>query len=241
MTPPGSAGASNSGWVYLGPAAAPAWTASLYNPVPTTGTTAVYSGLEYFDGNGQPITSASIMGQSGTLISTLPIYARMIEPLPELNATMVDTGTLTFTASPTGYWQISSGAANANASYAGSQSIKFLSLSSGLSDCNVGLTFPAGVTNSTIRDVGILFRYSDATHFLAAMRDKIVSYNGGVKTTLASYTRLAFGTRMFLQLTGSTIKLYTYPGNSAAPSLVTTVTSTFNQSASVHGVVDWTW
>lgn len=240
VTPPASPG-DNSGWSYVGPANALAWTSSLYNPQPATGTIEVYPGLEFYDTNGMPIAAAGMMSSTGVVASLVPLLARLIEPVPELNNAFIDSGNTQLTASPTGYWQVTSGTANANPSYGGSQNIKLCYLFAGQSDCCVGLTFPVGVVAPTVRDVGILFRYSDSTHFWAAMRDQIVSYNGGVKTDQQSYTRLPVGTRMYVQLLGSTIKLYAYPGNSAAPTLITTVTSSFNQTAQYHGIVDWTW
>lgn len=240
VTPPASPG-DNSGWSYVGPANALAWTSSLYNPVPSTGTIEVYPGLEFYDINGQPIASAGIMSSTGTVASVVPLLARLIEPVAELNNAFIDAGNTQLTASPTGYWQVSSGTANANPGYSGSQNIKLCYLFAGQSDCCVGLTAPIGVVNSAVRDVGILFRYSDSTHFWAAMRDQIVSYNGGTKTDQQSFSRLPVGTRWFVQLSGATIKLYAYKGSSAAPTLITTVTNSFNQTAQYHGIVDWTW
>lgn len=240
ITPPASAG-SNSGWSYVGPAAALAWTASLYNPVPTTGTLPVYPGLEFYDVNGQPIVAAGLMTQAGSLVTSYPILGRMADPVADLSGVFADSGGHSYITIPTGYWQVSSGAANANPNYSGGTSIKLCYLASGVSDCCVGVTFPVGVIQPAVRDVGIVFRLSDATHFLAAFRDQIVEYNGGTKTQLASYTRLPLGTRLFVQAIGSTIRLYSYPGGGAAPVLTKTVTTSFNQTATNHGLIDWTF
>lgn len=241
IAPPGSPGC-NTGWEYVGAAAGRSWAASLYNPVPTTGTTTVYPGLEYYDQNGQPIVEAGLMNSAtGAVAVLVPILARLIEPVGELNNVFADDGNTQLTASPLGYWQVSSGAANGNPAYTGTQKIKTLTLNIGTGDCSVGASFLTAVANHTVRDVGILFRWSDSTHFWAALRDQIVSYNAGIVTGMASYTRLPVGVRMYVQAVGTTIRLYAYPGASAAPTLITTVTSSFNQTGSYHGLIDWTW
>jgi phage tail-like protein len=240
VTPPASPG-NNTGWEYWGPAAAKALTASFYIPHPQTGYDSVYPGIEFFDTNGQPIVNPSMMNQSGTVASALPIYARLIEPVADLDSRLLDTGLASWTVSPTGYWQISSGVCAGSPTYTGSQNIKLAYTNTGMSDARVGVTAVVGVVTPSVRDVGILFRMVDSTHFLVAFRDQIVEYNGGTKTQLASYTRLPVGTRWFVDLLGSTISVYCYPGNSAAPTLVTTITSTFNQTATIHGLIDWTF
>lgn len=241
VTPPASPDC-NSGWEYVGPEAGRIWIASLYNPVPTTGTLPVYPGLEFYDTTGQPITSASLMTSTGALTTTLPVFARLIEPSPDLSGAALDAGPHNFTVSTAATWGVASGAAAVSPAYSGSGTqILLLYTDSGMSDGCVGTTFVTDVANKTVRDVGIIFRLSDTSHFAAAFRDQLLTYSSGTKTVLATYTRLPVGTRMFVQLAGSTIKLYAYPGAGAAPTLITTVTSTFNQTSTTHGVVDWTW
>lgn len=240
VTPPASPG-SDSGWEYWGPAAARVLTASLYVPHPQTGYDLAYPGIAFYDANGQPITAPSMMSSAGVVATALPIYARLTEPVSELNSRLTDTQLASWTANPTGFWQISSGACAGSPGYSGSQKIKFLSLSAGLSDGNVGATFVTDVANKAVRDVGILFRYSDATHYWAAFRDQLVTNNGGTVTDQYSYTRQPVGTRMFVDLLGAVIKVYAYPGGSAAPVLLATVNNGYNQTATVHGLIDWTW
>lgn len=241
ITPPASPG-NNAGWEYAGPAAALAMTSSFYLPNPQTGYDTVYPGIAYYDQSGQPVVTASEMSTSGTTVSGtgLPVLARLIEPVGEIDGTYPDAGPNALGAIPTGIWQVSSGAAAVSPSYTGTTKFKLVYTDTAMANCRVGLTFVTDVANPAVRDTGLVFRMADASNFYVATRDKLVLVSGGTPSTLATYTRLPVGSRIFVDLNGSTIALYTYPGASASPTLVTTVTSLALETSTQHGLIDWT-
>lgn len=238
--PPASAG-SNSGWEYAGPAAAQALTASLYVPQPITGYDLVYPGIAFFDQSGQPVAAASMMSSAGTATTMLPVFARLIEPVLDLDSRLLDTQRAAWTVSPTGYWQISSGACAPSPAYTGSQRIRLAHTDAGMSDGNIGITALTEMPSPSVTDIGLLLRYTDVTDFFACFRDSLYLYSAGVKTLLASWSRFAVGTRWYVNLSGSTIRVYAYPGNCAVPSLITTVTNSTNQTSTIHGLISWTF
>lgn len=244
VTPNGSVGVppstlpdNNSGWEFY--AGQNAYTASFYaagNMPLTSGYTATdYAGIGWYDANGALIAVPSGMSPSGTVIN-LPVYQRLRMSLAELGGTNGNTLALNWTVTPTGFWQVAAGQLYPNPNWSGSQKIKLAYVTDSRSDGCVGITCQTGVPNSNTGDNGVLFRLTDTNNFWLACRSKIQKMVAGTLTTVASYSRIPIGARIYVQMSGSTIKLYWYPGNAQSPALAATVTDSFNQSATSHGV-----
>lgn len=100
----------------------------------------------------------------------------------------------------------------------------------GAANCQVGVTFvtpaQAGQTQA------LMLRATDGTHYIRADWDTIKTNNGGVWTTLGTYsTGISQGDRLVVQLNGTAI---TVLRNGVS---VLAVTSSFNQSATIHGML----
>lgn len=226
---------NNAAWEYAG-AAAYGYGASFYvsgSPYSAT----VYPGIEWYDAGGALIAVPGGMTPAGA-VTALPVYQRMTQATAEMNATDANSLGLAWNANPTGYWQITAGVLTKNPAWTGSQKIKLLYVTDTRSDCTVAVTAQADVANFSVEDNGVLFRLSDTSNYWMASRSKIQKMVAGVLTTVASYTRLPVGSRYYVQAVGSTIRLYTYPGANGAPTLVTTVTDSFNATAVSHGLYD---
>lgn len=241
-TPTGSTGQAppgvpdtNAAWEYVG-SPNPGYCGSFFVAGGVYSAT-VYAGIEWYDANGALIAVPCGMSPTGAVVA-LPLYQRFVASLPEVNGTAGNTLGLSWTGNPVGFWQVSAGALSKNTAWSGAQKIKLLYVADARSDCCVGVTFTTDVTNAAVEDVGILFRLSDTSNYWMASRGKIQKMVAGVLTTAATYTRLPVGTRAYIQAVGSTIKLYAYPGGSAAPVLITTVTDSFNSTAKNHGLYD---
>lgn len=224
---------NNSDWEYVS-AAQNGWTGSFYVVGSPYGVT-IYAGIEWYDTSGKLIAVPSGMSPSGAVIA-LPNYQRLSMQTAEMIGTSGNVLGATWNGAPTGFWQVSAGLLFPNPSWSGSQKIKLLYVSDSRSDCCVGITCQSGVGNSAVQDTGILFRLSDTNNYWLCCRQKIQKMVAGTLTTVASFSRLPVGARMYVQLSGSTIRLYYYPGNAGAPVLVTTVTDSFNSTATSHGV-----
>jgi hypothetical protein len=234
-TPPPSVPGNNSAWEYVG-AAGRTYGASFYVAGDTYSAT-LYAGIEYYGADGSLIAVPSGKAPGGAVIA-LPLYQRFAADLAELDGTSGNTLILPWTGNPTGFWQVSAGVLSKNLLWTGAQKIKLLYVADARADCCVGVTHQSEVVNFAVEDVGILFRLSDTSNYWMASRGMIQKVVGGVLSTVATYTRLPVGSRFFVQAVGSTIRLYTYPGAGAAPSLVTTVTDAFNATATRHGLYD---
>lgn len=241
-TPTGSQGApppptpdNNAAWEYVG-GASTCYMASFYVAGSPYASTA-YAGIEWYDANGALIAVPSGMTAAG-VVTALPVYQRLAASTPEMNGTDANTLGLTWTGNPVGFWQVSAGVLSANPSWSGTQKIKLLYVLDTRSDCCVGITAQAGMANPAVEDNGILFRLSDVNNFWLCSRSQVQKMVAGVLTVVATYSRLPIGSRYYVQAVGSTIKVYAYPGNSAAPTLVTTITDSFNSTAKNHGLYD---
>jgi len=103
-------------------------------------------------------------------------------------------------------------------------------ISSGVSDTQVGVTFLTGPEGG--QSQGLALRWTDDTHYIRADYSTLRTNNGGVWTTLGTYSStFAPGDRMVVQLNGSSI---TVLKNGTS---VLATTSTFNQSATFHGPI----
>lgn len=102
-------------------------------------------------------------------------------------------------------------------------------ISSGVSDTQVGVTF---VTAPLSQNQGLVLRWSDDTHYLRADRTQLWTNNGGSFTSLGTYTTaFSNGDRMVVQMAGTSI---TVLRNGVS---VLSVTSSFNQTATSHGII----
>lgn len=241
-TPTGSQGQvppatpdNNTAWEYVG-GAGPGYGASFY-VAGSPYTASVYAGIEWYDQGGALIAAPGGMNAAGSVIA-LPCYQRLAGTTAEMNATTGNTLGLSWTANPTGFWQIASGALVKNPAWSGAQKIKLLYVNDTRADCCVGITAQSEVTNSAVEDNGILFRLSDTSNYWMCSRQKVQKVVAGTLSTVASYSRLPVGSRWYVQAVGSTIKVYAYPGASAAPVLVATITDSFNSTATRHGLYD---
>lgn len=241
VTPAGCTGVTppttpdhNTGWEYDN-ASQNAYTASLYVGGGTSLPVTQYAGIEWYDAYGDLIAVPSGMGPAGTAVS-LPCYQRLTKSTAELGGTQGNTLGLAWTANPSGFWQVSDALLFPNPAWSGAQKIKLLYVADTRANCCVGVTCQSEVTNPSVADTGVLFRLSDTSNYWLAGRQNIQKMVAGTLTTAASFTRLPAGSRIYVQLNGSTIRLYTYPGNNGAPQLVTTVTDAFNSGATSHGL-----
>lgn len=228
--PPPPEPGNNSSWEYMSGSQF-GYAASFYvGSSPTT-----YAGIEFYDQNGALIAAPCGMGPSGAVIA-LPFFERLADTTPEMNGVYDNTLQLAWTANPTGFWAIDSGMLYPNPGYSGSQKIKLLYVTDTRANCNIGITFQSDVANASVADNGILFRLSDTNNYWMASRGKLQKLVAGVLTTVATYTRLPVGSRMFVQAVGSVLTVYAYPGNAGAPVQVATATDSFNSTATNHGV-----
>ena len=138
-------------------------------------------------------------------------------------STMGNTDTGQTWVPNSGTWGISSNRAYESASAPGGQ--RTTVVDSGMSDCNVQVTF------TTYDDTGLCFRSTDDNnHFLNNTSELFRKQSGGY--TSLGYFSSTFGSGdvMKVELNGTSIKVY------RNGSLVLSATSSFNQTATKHGL-----
>jgi chitodextrinase len=100
----------------------------------------------------------------------------------------------------------------------------------------VGLTFmtapPTGIEH------GFLFRRSGQNDSWSVSRTRLAKIVSGTVTQVASWSSLTDGSRVFVQLTGSNIRVLAYQGPGLAPRELANVTDTFNQTATGIGLFE---
>lgn len=101
---------------------------------------------------------------------------------------------------------------------------------------NVGLTFmttpPAGVEH------GIVFRGTDNRNCWTASRTRLVKVLNGTITSVASWPTLPDGTRIFVSVSGSAIKVFKYVGAGLAPLQIASVTDNYLDTATNVGLFE---
>lgn len=113
----------------------------------------------------------------------------------------------------------------------GSRSIA--SVNPGGINCQVGLTFLTDPEAG--QSAGLAFRYSDANNYFRADMTTLKVREAGTLSTLGTYsTPFSAGDRMIVQLNGNTI---TVLRNNVS---VLSVTNSFNNTATVHGIINET-
>lgn len=107
-----------------------------------------------------------------------------------------------------------------------------IGLVTGPANTNVGVTFRTSPQSGQTQ--GIVFRYTDDNNYWRCGRVSIRKKVAGVWTTVATHsTTFLNNDRMILTLSGSSIKVF----RNAASTPVTSVTDTFNSSATKHGII----
>ena len=235
VAPPAGVG-HNVAWEFVGSAQS-GFAASFYVAGGGSYTSTVYAGIEWYDAGGALIAVPSGLSPAGVAVG-LPVYQRFASPLGEVGGTAGNTLGLVWTANPVGFWQVSASELFKNPVWTGAQKIKLLYVADGRADCCVGVTFTSGVADSTVEDTGLVVRLSDTSNYWLFSRSKVQKMVAGVLSLVAGFPRLPIGTRAYVQAVGSTLKFYKYPGGSAAPVLVATITDSFNATATRHGLYD---
>lgn len=107
----------------------------------------------------------------------------------------------------------------------------YATVNSGAANCTVGITF---ITAPTTGDVqGLILRWQDDNNYLRATMSELDVKQSGVFTNLGTYSSPAnVGDRLTVTLNGSTITCFV---NNVQ---VLQVTSTFNQTGQIHGVIE---
>lgn len=100
----------------------------------------------------------------------------------------------------------------------------------------------AGVTFMTAPPTGVeqalAFRRSGPTDLWTASRTRLAKMVAGTLTTVASWSSLPNGSRIYVQLTGSAIKVFRYVSPGTAPVQLASVTDTFNSTATDFGLIE---
>lgn len=106
-------------------------------------------------------------------------------------------------------------------------------ISTGQANCQVGLTFTTAPNAGW--STGLCLRYVSNTSYLRADMSTLKQNNGGTITTLGTYSSpFVAGDRMMVQLNGSNI---TVLKNNVS---VLSVSSSFNSTSTVHGIISET-
>jgi hypothetical protein len=99
-----------------------------------------------------------------------------------------------------------------------------------------GITFmtapPPGVEH------GIMFRRSGPNDSWTASRTRLAKIVAGTITTVATWTSLPDGARIYVQLSGSNISVMNYQGPGLAPVVLASVTDSFNSTATGFGLFE---
>jgi hypothetical protein len=106
----------------------------------------------------------------------------------------------------------------------------YSTVNSGVANCQVGITF---ITNPPASDLqGLVLRWQDDNNYLRASMIELDLKQSGSFTTLGTYSSPAqAGDRLVVQLNGSAITVFV---NNVQ---VLSVTSSFNTSGTIHGII----
>jgi chitodextrinase len=224
----------NLSWSWLGSAqntyTASAWT-SLTGGGTTTATRSVY--IEWYDAGGNlittinptPNTSADLyvgFTRNSTNLITDPSSSSALAGGTWTNSSAIDTPVA---SSGVAYW-----------STRNDSSGRQMVTNYGQANVSVGLTFMTGPPIGT--EHGLCLRWSSATNFWSASRTRLAKVVSGTLTTVASWSSLPDGSRIYVSMSGSTITVYQYQGPGLAPIQLATVTDSFNAAATRHGIFE---
>lgn len=171
------------------------------------------------------------------LSGPVPAALSVTSPVPFTSSgTMLNTSTLTGRvtednvaawATPAGNFAVGNGAA-----WPLTPGQRSIGLVTGPANTQLGVTFRTQAQSGQAQ--GIVFRYTDDTHYWRCSRTDLRKKNAGVWTTVATHsTAFADNDRMTVVLSGSSIKVL----RNAVATPVSTATDTFNSSATKHGII----
>lgn len=225
----------NTVWSWTGDAqatyTASAWTA-LYGGGTTTTSRSMY--IEWYDASGSLITTIS--PTANTRADLLVPFARDSANLVTDAGSSLDLNGMAWTTpstdTPVAYSGLAYWGTRNDASATGRHLVvDYLNAS-----MNAGITFvtapPAGIEH------GLIFRWSTNQNFWAASRTRLTKTVSGVLTTVASWSALADGSRIFVTLQGSAIAVYKYQGPGLAPIQLASVTDTDLSTNTRYGIFE---
>lgn len=190
--------------------------------------------MEWYDAGGRYLTtvfSRNVTGGGATGVADNTIMDAFVAgPLGAMSASRTTDDCAHTWTTATGGFSLS--AFGGGCVYPTSQATRSIATTSAVTNtsCQVGLTF---LTNPTSGFVAALaLRYTASNSYLRADMTTLKQNNAGVITTLGTYsTPFVPGDRMLVQLNGSTI---TVLRNNVS---VLSVTSSFNSTSLVHGII----
>lgn len=107
----------------------------------------------------------------------------------------------------------------------------YATIDGGSANCQVGVTFISGATSGDVQ--GLVLRWQDDNNYIRATMTELDLKQGGVTTTLGTYSSAAqIGDRLLVTLNGSTITVFI---NNVQ---VLQVTSSFNTSGTIQGIIN---
>ncbi|MFJ1700386.1 hypothetical protein ACIOHC_35945 [Streptomyces sp. NPDC088252] len=232
-TPPTGSPTDNSVWAWVGPAqrafCASAWTMRQTG----TGSPSRAMYVEWYDEVGNLITTVNPVSAYSAIHvpfarNSADYMLDGMAPGDINNRTWVKASNdIPSTSSGILYW--STRTSNA----AGRQLYFSHQLSTGY---NVGITFmtapPSGIEH------GIVFRGTNAQTCWTASRTRLAKVLSGTITTVASWPALPDGTRMFVSVAGTSIKVFKYVGAGLAPLQIASVTDNHNETATNVGLFE---
>lgn len=220
-----------------------AWTDTAQDTYCASCYTAVYGGsttssrsmyIEWYDSTGTLITTLNPSTNPGFDLF-VPFAHDSANLVTDLGAQLELAGsswTTTSTDTPVAYSGLAYWGTRTDASVNG----RHLTVDYHQSNASAGLTFmtapPTGIEH------GLLFRWISTSNFWAASRTRLTKTVSGTLTTVASWTALADGSRIFITLSGSVITVYSYQGPGLAPIQLATVTDSALSTNTQFGIFE---
>lgn len=161
------------------------------------------------------VTAPVPFTSSGTMLSTWNLTGRVAED----NVATWSTPAGNFAVGNGAAWPLTPGQ-------------RSIGLVTGPANTQLGVTFRTQPQAGQAQ--GIVFRYTDDTHYWRCSRTDLRKKNAGVWTTVATHSPpFSDNDRMTVVLSGSSIKVL----RNAVATPISTATDTFNSSATKHGII----
>jgi hypothetical protein len=218
---------SNADWVFISPSqktlvSSGAWGRN----VADAGINEVFTTLWFYDKNGNLINNTSSF-YSGYNVNAEGVVARYVADYADLAGTTEPSLANAATDGTIGnafwlpsieeegadsLWRSSYGMAWVDQVAAGTTAYLYLTLDVGNTRGRLGVTFATDYTDTGHKTHGVIFDWQDSLNFYYVTRTSLRRVNGGVDTSLASWTRLEDEDRILVDVNAN-IDVYKYTRN----------------------------
>lgn len=219
---------SNASWVFISPSQktlviSSQWTRNANDVGPTD----VSSEIWFYDKKGKLINNTSST-YTGYNIGAEGVSARFVDDYVDMqgttetslanattDGTVVD-GTWNSVPTTANLWRTSYGMASADQTIAGTTTYVYTTIDVGATSGRYGFTFVTDFIDTAHKTHGLIFAWTDSTHFYYVTRTSLRKVVGASDTLIASWTRLNNGDRVIVDAdTDIDVFKYTRTGDGA--------------------------